>query len=146
MKLLIVSLVVIPAFGQIPSTPCISPAAAPAANASTQGQVRRPGPSRNPGQQTAADIAEIARLSDLPAWGQSLADGDYSNGTAYPTAPEFASREHCSRHPRQTRILQYQTFLAGGFRRNTHGSCLSLNCASMVFTLFIGMHRFSACL
>jgi enterochelin esterase-like enzyme len=92
MKLVFLSLLVVPAFAQIPSVPCISPPAAPGANAAVQGQVRRPGPPRTPAQQSAADIAEIARLSDLPAWGQNLADGDYSHGTAYPTAPELAKR------------------------------------------------------
>lgn len=29
---------------------------------------------------------------DLPAWGQNLANGDYSHGPAYPTAPELAKR------------------------------------------------------
>ena len=37
-------------------------------------------------------MAEIAKLMDLPQWGQNLADGDYSNGPAYPTAPELAKR------------------------------------------------------
>jgi enterochelin esterase-like enzyme len=49
-------------------------------------------PGRTPPQQSAADLAEIARLKDLPPWGQNLADGAYSNGTAYPTAPELARR------------------------------------------------------
>lgn len=92
MKLILISLLVFPAFAQIPSVPCISPPAAPPASGGTQGQVRRPGPPRTPAPQSAADTAEIAKLSDLPAWGQNLADGDYSHGTAYPTAPELAKR------------------------------------------------------
>ena len=51
-----------------------------------------PGAGRAPVEQSAADVAEIAKLMDLPAWGQNLADGDYSNGPAYPTAPELAKR------------------------------------------------------
>lgn len=92
MKLVIVSLFVFPAVAQISSVPCISSAAAPAASAANQGQVRRPGPPRTPAPQSAADIAEIAKLSELPPWGQNLADGDYSHGPAYPTAPELAKR------------------------------------------------------
>jgi enterochelin esterase-like enzyme len=37
-------------------------------------------------------VAEIARLSDLPAWALNLTTGDYSHGPAYPTAPELAKR------------------------------------------------------
>src|ERR1044071_5402699 len=49
------------------------------------------GPPRPPPQQSTGDAAEIARLTSLPPWGQTLADGDYSNGPAYPTAPELRS-------------------------------------------------------
>ena len=34
----------------------------------------------------------MAKLMGLPTWGQILADGDYSVGPAYPTAPELAKR------------------------------------------------------
>src|SRR5262245_55489424 len=92
MKLLIISLLAIPsAFAQMPSIPCIPPPAPPA-SAANQGQGRTPGPRRAPSEQPAADAAEIAKLMELPTWGQNLADGDYSNGPAYPTAPELAKR------------------------------------------------------
>jgi enterochelin esterase family protein len=90
MKFSIAALLLIPsAFAQIPSVPCIPPPAPPAANA---GQGRGPGGGRTPQQQPAADVAEIAKLMELPPWGQNLANGDYSNGPAYPTAPELAER------------------------------------------------------
>jgi len=92
MKLLFLSMIVIPAaFAQAPSVPCIAPPAPPVAVANP-GQRRGPATRRTPTPQPAADIAEIARLIELPAWGQNLADGDYSNGPAYPTAPELATR------------------------------------------------------
>jgi len=92
MKLLFLSMIVIPAgFAQAPSVPCIPPPAPPVAVANP-GQGRGPATRRAPTPQPAADIAEIARLMELPAWGQNLADGDYSNGPAYPTAPELATR------------------------------------------------------
>src|SRR5436190_9267116 len=92
MKLLIVSLLVIPsAFAQMPSVPCIPPPAPPPANAASPGAGRGPA-GRSPAPQPAADAAEIAKLMTLPAWGQNLADGDYSHGPAYPTAPELAKR------------------------------------------------------
>jgi len=101
MKFLIASLLLIPsAFAQIPSVPCIpapAPAAAPPANAPPGGGRGPVGAGRGAGRgapapQSPADIAEIAKLSELPAWGQSLATGDYSHGPAYPTAPELAKR------------------------------------------------------
>ena len=95
MKFLIISLLLIPsAFAQMPSVPCIpppAPAATPA-TAANQGQGRGPGAGRVPAPQSAAEVAEIAKLMDLPAWGQNLSAGDYSNGPAYPTAPELAKR------------------------------------------------------
>jgi hypothetical protein len=93
MKFSIVSLLLIPsAFAQMPSVPCI-PAPAPApVNAANQRQGRGPVTGRTPPQQSAADVAEIAKLKDLPPWGQNLADGAYSQGPAYPTAPELARR------------------------------------------------------
>jgi iron(III)-enterobactin esterase len=96
MKLLLTSLLLIStAFAQTVSVPCIAPPAPPAppaANAAAQGQARPQGPRRTPSPLTADDAAEIAKLSDLPTWGQNLADGDYSHGPAYPTAPELAKR------------------------------------------------------
>jgi enterochelin esterase family protein len=93
MKFLIVSLLLIPsALAQMPSVPCIPPPAVPPANAASQGQGRAPLNRRPSSEQPAADVAEIAKLMELPTWGQNLADGDYSNGPAYPTAPELAKR------------------------------------------------------
>jgi enterochelin esterase-like enzyme len=90
MRFSILALLLIPsAFAQMPSVPCIPPPAPPAAN---QGQGRGPGGGRIPPQQPAADVAEIAKLMELPTWGQNLANGDYSHGPAYPTAPELARR------------------------------------------------------
>src|SRR5690349_1223575 len=90
MKFSIVSLLfVASAFAQIPSVPCIPPP--PPANAAAPGG-RGPGGGRAPAQQSAADAAEIAKLSTLPTWGQNLENGDYSHGPAYPTAPELAKR------------------------------------------------------
>ena len=34
----------------------------------------------------------MAKLMNLPAWGANLANGDYSHGPGYPTAPELAKR------------------------------------------------------
>jgi len=99
MKSLILSLIVIPsAFAQIPSVPCIPPpappqaAAPPPANAGNQGKGQGPAANRTPPQQSAADVAEIAKLMQLPAWGDNLATGDYAHGPAFPTAPELAKR------------------------------------------------------
>ena len=76
MKLVIASLFVIPVFADTPYVPCISPLPGAAPAASAQTQPRRPVPPRTAAQQSAADIAEIASLSDLPAWGQNLANDD----------------------------------------------------------------------
>ena len=82
-----------PAFAQMTNLPCVPPPAPPPpANAATQGPGRGLGTPRTPPQQSAEDVAEIARLTSLPPWGQNLADGDYSHGPAYPTAPELAKR------------------------------------------------------
>jgi enterochelin esterase family protein len=90
-EFLTISLLLIPsAFAQISSVPCIPPPAPPPAN--NPGQGRGPVTRQPPPQQSAAGVAEIARLMDLPTWGQHLTDGDYSNGPAYPTAPELAKR------------------------------------------------------
>jgi enterochelin esterase-like enzyme len=58
--------------------------AAPAAGA------RRgpPGPPATP-----EDLAMIAKLNDLPAYGSGLGDGDYSIGPSYAPAPEQTARE-----------------------------------------------------
>src|SRR5579863_4116872 len=94
MKFFAVALLVIPsAFAQMTNLPCVPPPAPPSpANAANPGRGRGPATPRTPAQQSAADMAEIARLTALPPWGQNLADGDYSNGPAYPTAPELAKR------------------------------------------------------
>src|SRR5580765_6061912 len=93
MRFLIISLLLIPsALAQTPSVPCIPPPAVPPANAANQGQGRAPLTRPAPPEQPAAEVAEIAKLMELPTWGQNLADGDYSNGPAYPTAPELAKR------------------------------------------------------
>src|ERR1043166_6986456 len=93
MKVLTIFLLLIPsAFAQMPSVPCIPPPAPPPANAANQGQGRGGRGGRAPAEQSAADATEIAKLMNLPAWGQNLAAGDYSNGPAYPTAPELAKR------------------------------------------------------
>ena len=93
MKLLITSLLLLPAaFAQTPPVPCIpAPAPAPAV-ANTPNQGRGRGPGRAAAQQSAADVAEIAKLMEFPEWRQNLAPGDYSVGPAYPTAPELARR------------------------------------------------------
>ena len=94
MKFLIIALLLIPsAFAQMPSVPCIPPPAPPPLQTPRikDGAGAR-GRRRTPPQQSAADVAEIAKLTYLPPWGQNLADGDYSNGPAYPTAPELAKR------------------------------------------------------
>jgi len=84
------------AFAQaLPSVPCIQPPSAPPARA---GQAPANGPGRagfTPRAQTpqsADDIAEIAKLADLPPWSSAAIDGDYSSGPGYPTAPELARR------------------------------------------------------
>src|SRR5512133_845310 len=85
-------LLIPPAFAQMTNVPCIPPGPPPPANAAGPGRGRGPGTPRTPPTQSAADVAEIATLSSLPPWGQNLADGDYSQGPAYPTAPELARR------------------------------------------------------
>jgi len=81
------------ALAQTPLTavPCIQPPAAPPPARAGQA----PGAGRGPRAQTpqsAADIEEIAKLKDLPAWTSAAVDGDYSAGPRYPTAPELAKR------------------------------------------------------
>lgn len=76
----------------LPPVPCIQPPSPPPARA---GQATANGPARTPRAQTpqsAQDIAEIAKLRDLPAWTSAATDGDYSAGPGYPTAPELAKR------------------------------------------------------
>jgi enterochelin esterase family protein len=92
MRILIPCLFLIPAaYAQMPTVPCIPAPAAPPANATNAGR-RGAGPRRAPAAPSETDTAEMAKLMDLPAWGQNLANGDYSNGPAYPTAPELAKR------------------------------------------------------
>ncbi len=92
MKFLIIPVILIPsAFAQIPSVPCIPPPAPAPAN-TNQAKGGAPANRPAPPQQPAAEAAEIAKLMKLPTWGQNLADGDYSQGPAYPTAPELAKR------------------------------------------------------
>jgi hypothetical protein len=95
MKFLIASMFLVPtAFAQIPSVPCIPPPAPAAAPAPAANQAKGKGQPNRPAapQQPAAEIAEIAKLMQLPAWGSNLADGDYAHGPAYPTAPELSKR------------------------------------------------------
>jgi iron(III)-enterobactin esterase len=87
--LIMAPLLIPSAFAQMPSVPCIPPPAPPPANTANPGQGRG---GRTPSPQSAADVAEMAKLMGLPTWGQNLADGDYSVGPAYPTAPELAKR------------------------------------------------------
>lgn len=96
MKYLILSLLLTsPGFAQIPYVPCIPPPAPPAApapaNAGNQAKGGAAG-NRAPAPQSAADIAEIGKLMQLPAWGDNLASGDYAHGPAFPTAPELGKR------------------------------------------------------
>ena len=101
LKPLLLSLLLIPVgYAQIPSVPCIpppAPAVSPANNAKGKGKGKGKGfpggdrPAR--AQPSAADLAEMAKLMDLPAWSANLASGDYSQGPAYPTAPELAQRD-----------------------------------------------------
>src|SRR5581483_1295597 len=91
MKGLALFLLLIPC-GFAKNVPCIPQPVAPAANAANPRPGRGTGPRRAPAPQSASDVAEIGKLMDLPPWGQNLAGGDYSNGPAYPTAPELAKR------------------------------------------------------
>ena len=73
MKFPILSLLLITsAFAQMQPVPCI-PAAPPPANPANQGRGRGPGATRVLPPQSASDVAEIAKLMNLPAWGQNLA-------------------------------------------------------------------------
>ncbi len=74
------------------SVPCIPPPPVRAAQAPANGPTRAPLAPRAQTPQSAEDIAEIAKLSDLTAWTSAAADGDYSAGPGYPTAPELAKR------------------------------------------------------
>jgi enterochelin esterase-like enzyme len=77
----------------LPTIPCIPPPAPPPP--ARAGQAPANGPGRAARPQTplsAADMAEIAKLKDLPAWTPRAVDGDYSTGPGYPTAPELAKR------------------------------------------------------
>lgn len=77
----------------LPSVPCIQPPAPPPVRTGqANGRGRAGGAPRVQTPQSAADIAEIAKLKDLPAWTSAAVDGDYSTGPGYPTAPELAKR------------------------------------------------------
>jgi enterochelin esterase-like enzyme len=81
------------ALAQTPSVPCVPPP--PAAPPARAGQAPANGPGRGRGAQaplSAEDVAEIAKLGNLPAWTSAAVDGDYSTGPGYPTAPELARR------------------------------------------------------
>lgn len=76
----------------LPSVPCIPPPAPPpvrAAQAPANGQGRGPRVQKPASTQ---DIAEMAKLRDLPEWTSAAVDGDYATGPGYPTAPELAKR------------------------------------------------------
>ena len=73
-----------------PSVPCIPPPAR--AGAPANAPARPPGAPRAQAPLTTADIAEMAKLTDLPAWTSAAVDGDYATGPGYPTAPELARR------------------------------------------------------
>ena len=78
-----------------PSVPCIPPPAPPPparAGAPANAPARPPGAPRAQAPLTTADIAEMAKLTDLPAWTSAAVDGDYATGPGYPTAPELARR------------------------------------------------------
>src|ERR1017187_2303972 len=81
MKFLTIALLLIPpAFAQMTSLPCVPPPAPPPpANAASQGRGRGPGTPRTPPQQSAADVAEIARLTSLPPWGEGRQPGDFGH-------------------------------------------------------------------
>jgi iron(III)-enterobactin esterase len=70
-----------PAPGSVANIPATGPAA-PGRGA------RVPGPPAS-----AADLAEMAKLKDLPAYANGLDDGDYSVGPDYAPAPEQTPRE-----------------------------------------------------
>lgn len=77
----------------MPSVPCIPPPAPPPAPRVGQAPPNGPGRGRGPQMPASAeDVAEIAKLSHLPAWTTAAVDGDYTTGPAYPTAPELAKR------------------------------------------------------
>ncbi|MEP7367753.1 MAG: alpha/beta hydrolase-fold protein, partial [Acidobacteriota bacterium] len=96
MKVFITSLFLISVGFAQTSVPCIAPpappAAPPAAGAARPANAGGGAGRGAPAPQSAADIAEIAKLMDLPAWAQNLGTGDYSHGPSFPTAPELAKR------------------------------------------------------
>lgn len=75
-----------------PSVPCIPPPAPAPAPALANGPGRGAGGPRAQTPQSPEDIAEIAKVKDLPAWTSAAVNGDYSTGPGYPTAPELATR------------------------------------------------------
>ena len=83
------------ALAQTPQTsvPCIPPPPpARTGPAPANAPARPAGAPRAQTPQSAEDIAEIAKLKDLPPWTSAAVDGDYSAGPGYPTAPELAKR------------------------------------------------------
>ncbi len=71
-----------------------APAAAPAGSAPARGGRGAPARGGPPGPPaTAADIAEMATLMDLPAYGPGLGDGEYSTGPKYTPAVEETPRD-----------------------------------------------------
>jgi len=71
--------------------PCVAPPSAPRQNAPAPpaGAGRAPRAAVPPSTE---DLAEMAKLMDLPAWKPGAADGDYSTGPDYAPAPEQAKR------------------------------------------------------
>jgi len=77
----------------LPSVPCIPPPAPPPPARVAQAPANGPGRAgRVQTPPSAADIAEMAKLGDLPAWTNAAVDGDYATGPGYPTAPELSKR------------------------------------------------------
>jgi iron(III)-enterobactin esterase len=72
-----------PAAGPCEPAPAVRTNAAPAASKRAPGAVVPPAP---------GDIAEMAKLSALPAWQPEASDGDYSIGPDYAPAPEQTKR------------------------------------------------------
>jgi enterochelin esterase-like enzyme len=81
------------ALAQTPMIPCVPPPAPPPPPRAAQAPANGPGRGARPQVPASAqDIAEMAKLADLPAWTSAAVDGDYSTGPGYPTAPELARR------------------------------------------------------
>jgi enterochelin esterase-like enzyme len=78
-----------PAFAADPTNAAV--VATPLATNAPAGGGRRGGPPGPPA--TAEDIAQMAKLNDLPPYATGLGDGDYSVGPKYTPAPEESPRE-----------------------------------------------------